>query len=206
MGFKATTQIILVIVSLVVIFTYIKPALLDIRTTQDELFQYSNAIDTADQLSALLSDLLATVSSFSASNLAALYEYLPDEVDTVQVMADISAIADKQGIRVVSLEVGDLELPQENVVLEGEEISTSLLSFVDFDIKLNGSYESMKSFLKTLEQNKYPLEIMELSFGNGIKSEDEVSEVSTVTDTINQDYQIVVRAYAYTSPALKSIK
>jgi len=60
MGYSTLTQIGLIIISVVIVFTYIKPTFAEIGTAQEELFEYNNAVVKAEEFNTRLRELLAT--------------------------------------------------------------------------------------------------------------------------------------------------
>lgn len=194
MGYKSITQIILFIGSLVVIFTYIQPALLTIKDTQDEIFEYTDASNKASELNQKLTQLLEIERSFTRSDLFALEVYLPSDINEMTVMSDITAMAQNSGLRIKALTIGESQSAGEDIVFAGESIKSDGTSYTDFSLKVEGEYESLKEAIKTFEQNKYPLEIVLLSFG-GFTSEE--SGVTTSVDVTEGIYDVVLRTYSY---------
>ncbi len=89
MGSKITVQIALIVVSVVIIATYINPQFQTLKDTQDETTQYQEAVDNAESFLAELDRLQNQAADLSAAQLNALDEYLPNEIDPVTIMRDI---------------------------------------------------------------------------------------------------------------------
>lgn len=195
MEYKSITQIILVITSLVIIFTYIRPAFVDIESIQDEIFEYSNASDKAYELNNLLKHLIKTEQSFLNKDLIALSSYLPDNIDDMRVMSDIANIVEQSAMKMISLNSGELTSPTEDVFFEGEPVVSDGTTHLDFNLEVSGSYSGLKSLLRLLEQNKYPLEIIELSLGNS--SQESSGPTSVTVQRDREMYTIVLRTYSY---------
>lgn len=188
------THIILSIVALVIIFLYIQPTLVSISKTQDELFQYSDASNKAAELNQQLASLTAVEQSFKTLDKIALDTYLPPTIDGMAIMADIATMASDNKMKVTQLTADELQLPVEDARLAGEKIETPDTSYVDFTLETNGLYTDFKAMLKSFEKNKYQLEVVILSFGDFIV--DDVAIINPVRSLV-RDYQIVLRAYAY---------
>jgi len=200
MGYKTITQLVLFITSLVIIFTYIQPSFITIKKTQDELDEYADASDKASELNTQLSQLLGTEQSFKRIDIAALEVYLPSSIDELAIMADITAMVEKSGAKVTTLVSNDLTSSEEDsegdVVFAGERITPDGTKHVDFDLSIETTYDSFKTMLKTFEQNKYPLEIIKLSFGDLLSKDD---KVETSVDSVEGVYDIVLRTYSYSN-------
>ena len=115
MRFQAGIQIILLVVSVVIVFTVIKPKFAVISQSQVEAAAYSNAVDNIGQYNARLQDLMNQASSISADDLAALYRYLPEEVDAVAVGRDIANIASDNGLLLLDVTPDDAEVVETEV-------------------------------------------------------------------------------------------
>ena len=194
MGYKTITQIILTAVALTIIFVYVKPTLIAIRETQDELFQYADATEKASDLNQQLANLVNIQSSFKNSDKIALNEYLPSSIDQMAIMADIATVAEQNDILILSLTAGEVIFPAEDSFIGGERIVSDATTHLDFNLDLEGSYESLKNFLKAIERNKYPLEIRELSFGEFTAPE---IEVISREQSLEGTYTFILRTYAY---------
>jgi len=196
MGFKSITQIVLFITAIVVIFTYIQPTFVSIKKTEDELAAYTNASNKAGEFNAKLAELRSAATRFSNSDVEALKVYLPAEIDAVQVMADITTMADLSGVSITSMTAGEVTDPSNDVLFGGERVASDGTAQQDFELALSGNYEAFKSLLKLFEQNKYPLEIISLTFGSFVANE---KDVVTNADTLEGQYALSLRTYAYTN-------
>ncbi len=196
MRYKLLSQIVLILIAFVIIFSYVKPTLLSLRDTQDEIFQYTDAINKISQLNQRLSELVQKRNSIPSSDISLLESYLPSSIDDMKIKADITKMAKESGLTVSSLSSEDPVLPGNDVLFEGERIVSDGTAHVDFTVDLSGSYESLKNLIQLLEQNRYPLEIVELTFGSFIESDDAIQVASE--DAIAA-YTLVLRTYSYSS-------
>lgn len=213
MRFQAGIQIILLITAVVIVFTVIKPKFETISQSQAEAVAYKTALDNIGQYNARLQDLMNQASAISADDLAALYRYLPEKIDAVEVGRDIANIATDNGLLLLDVSPEDAEaveteidaavapadptmsgdaamidptMPGDpNAFVESSARTRELsLSSQTFDVKAIGSYDDMKAMLQDLERNDYPLQVVEFSF---------------VTDEEGGDlmeYTLVLRTYS----------
>ena len=195
MGYKSITQIVLFITAVVLVLTYIQPTFIAIKETQDEIFQYSDASDKATELNAQLARLLGVEQSFRQSDMIALDEYLPTSLDDMEIMADVATMADASGIQVISLTSEEVALPAEDILFEGERIVSDGTSHLDVVLEVSGTYQGFKNMLRLIEQNKYPLEIVDLAFGD-FSSDDDATIVTSI-DELEGLYTMTLRVYAY---------
>lgn len=192
MQYPALVQIGLVIVSLTIIFTYIRPTLAEIQVKQDEIAVYEDAVTKASEYNLLLNEKLSEEASISPADRNALEAFLPTELDLVQVIADVNTIATNQGLRVLSIGSNAEQEAAANVSFTDPGMMAALnlsLSTAELSVKVRGSYSSLKSFLAALESNQYLLELASLS----VESE---SVIETLGSQPQRDYSLTLRIYA----------
>ena len=200
MAYKAIVQLGLIIVSVVIIFTYVQPAFTSIRETQDELVQYSDAVNKASEFNNLLNELLAIEKSFSTQDRRALSDFLPATVDGTQVMRDLESIVSEEEVELVSVTGGNLDTVDRDITIDDDpEAVQPTLDHNDFSVSVTGNYEAFKSFLLKLEANSYLYEIRDLSFGE--ISDDDNSESSETTSSVELEdseytFDILLRVYS----------
>ena len=206
MRFQAGIQIILLITAGVIVFTVIKPKFESIRQTQAEVADYRDAVASIGQYNQKLQELMNQASAIPAEDLAALYRYLPEEVDAVAVARDISNIVNSQDLLLVDVIPDDPEeivtetsadsaLADPNMVVdpavpadpdafvEGSNETNALkMMSQKFDVSVVGTYEDMKLMLQDLERNDYPLRVIEFSFTLDEENSDLV-EYSLILET-----------------------
>lgn len=208
MRFQAGIQIVLLVTAVVIVFTVIKPKFDSIQQTQAESVSYKNAVDNIAQYNARLQQLTNQARAISAEDLAALYRYLPEKVDTVAVGRDIYNIADKNGLLLLDVvakdgtevvteteavapalnpglaEGGDPMMSGDaGMFVEGQSSrNSSVLMAHTFQVEAIGTYDSMKTMLQDLEKNNYPLRVVEFSFSVDKESSD-LTKYSLVLET-----------------------
>lgn len=190
MRFQAIRQIILIVVALVIVFTVIRPMVMNIQADQRELSQYQQAVRTAGQFNTRLNELLSRMNSLSTEDITSLEMFLPAELDPLMVSRDITAIMQQNQMIVTSVTAEDgqiidtaqSESPAEYIAPPpGEdgmvatnstqapapslavEARRSLVS-QRFTVNALGTYEQMKQALRDMEQNIYPLRLVTLEF------------------------------------------
>jgi hypothetical protein len=175
MGFKLIAQIVLIVTAFTIIFTFVTPSLATIKSNQDELFQYKEAVLKASQFNARLQELKDIRDSFSQDDMAALDTFLPTSIDKVTVMKDIESIFANINTPVTSIIASEEVSPTGDIVQEGIEAITTapVISYQDFEVTFTASYEDLKNLLALIEANATLLEVMELSFDVNMRSANE---------------------------------
>jgi hypothetical protein len=196
MGFKLIAQIVLIVTAFTIIFTFVTPSLATIKSNQDELFQYKEAVLKASQFNARLQELKDIRDSFSQDDMSSLDTFLPTSIDKVSVMKDIESIFGNLGVPVTSIAASEEVSPTGDIVLEGVEASAAapVISYQDYEVTFTTSYENLKNLLALLEANATLLEVMELSFDVNMRSADEEGAVPEG----QYSFLLVLRTYGLT--------
>lgn len=180
MRFQAVTQIILVVISLVIVFTIIRPMFADIRGNQDEITRFREALDTVGQYNARLGELQQRARSFNTADIEALYLYVPVAVDTLSVSRDIQRIAAMNQIIVESItpitddapaadgeQMVEIIDPETGLPVGEETRSLAVEAHAglvsgQFTLAGYGTYEQITAMLADFERNVYPLRLIKL--------------------------------------------
>jgi hypothetical protein len=157
-GNSLIAQGIVLALGLAISFTYIKPTLAEIGERQDEILKTQTELKTINEVNERLKELTRAVDAIPQVDKEALIEYIPDQVDEVRVLKDLSQIASIVGVAVRSISYEGPELNQGD---SGDTVAMPIPH--NFSILVAGSYEKIKRYLTLLEQNKYPLEISTLN-------------------------------------------
>ena len=175
MGYQSITQIILVVVAVVVIFTYIQPKMTEIKAVQDEVVQYEEAVNKATEFNQLLSMLLEQSAEFTQAEIKALERYVPSEQDMVSVARDLEIIAGEARVVLSSIVLEDQtdQNEQTNRSNNGAPEDANDLLSQEITIDVSGNYNNTKNFVKLVENNAYPLELISFTI-EGIDGAEDV--------------------------------
>jgi hypothetical protein len=155
------SQIALIILSLLIIFTYVKPSLLTTKTIQDKITLYQQQRLKVSTVNDKLAKLKSSVDAVNEDDKHRLLTYMPNTVDTIAVPRDIMSISSEAGVLVKDIKYAGAQKP-----LIGEASSAPLEGVPEihiFNLAVQGSYSQIKQLLAFFEQNSYPLEVHELS-------------------------------------------
>ena len=149
------TQIGMIVVAVIITVLYIKPTVANIRSTEETTATYSAEADKVSDVNKMLSEQVAKVNSVTSADGEALKRYMPDSVDEVAVMKDLSAIFTALNIPLTALTAGTA------AVLSGDSATdqTSHLTTHSFTVGATMSYPELKKLLSALEVNNYLLQI-----------------------------------------------
>lgn len=160
-GNSLLTQLGIVGISVAIILTFIQPALTRIGDTQDEIVATQDELNKINEVQASLADLINRANSISLKDRTLLRTYLPDYVDEVLVLKNISEIATQAKIELTDLAYGGQIANANNSAAVAN--ATPAVVTHTFDLSFISSYESVKDLFALLETNNYPLDIQSLS-------------------------------------------
>ncbi len=192
----AITQVALIGISIVIIFSYIRPTFANIRVVQDEVYEYQNAALKAQEFNNLLQQLLARERGFTTDDKAALNRFLPAEIDQLAVMQDVATIVTNNNAQVVDLSAGDVVTPNADVSVEEaseEMLEINKFASQEFTLKFAGDYASLKGFLRSLESASYIIEVKNLKYG---AVGEETGQFSSADTSTISEFELTLKVYA----------
>jgi hypothetical protein len=201
MGYKLITQTVLIAASLVIIFAFIQPWLGEIKGKQDQLLEINETLARASQFNARLRELISIRDSFAQSDIDALEKFVPTSIDQLRTMSEIAGIFTLRGIAVKSMTAEEMVNPaQGDVEFESgivpETSANADLSYQDYSVVFDGTYEQMRDVLLLTEASDSLLEIVDLHFNTTVKKEiDENGEITVPTGENEFTFTIVFRTY-----------
>lgn len=157
---KSFLPIILMVVAVGLFFFQVNPMYSTVKELRAEAKQYDEALKMADELTKIRVDLAHTLDSFSQEDLGRLDHFLPRNLDTVRIIMDIDAIAARNGVRLVDLDIADPVAPATKApVTTGK----SGYNTVDLSLSFTAFYDQGLIFIKDLEKSLRLLDSTSLS-------------------------------------------
>lgn len=184
------TQVIIVVLSIGIIFTYLKPEFSKIGETQNKITTYQEENQKVKEVNDELERQVGILKSVSKDDNLRLLTYLPDYIDPIVVMKDIQAIAKDSGVilsSVTDLGEGEGSDTQNQTLYFAETFDPNPVPLIlekkpsvhTFGMSFEGSYSQVKDLLQKLEQNHYPLVV------DGLEIQTDEGGFLGVTATIN---------------------
>ncbi len=154
-GNSLLTQVIVAAVAIGIVVTYIQPKFGEIKQRQDEIAQTQEELERVTAVNNQLKNLYDRVNGISQQDKAALLIYLPDQIDEVQILKDLTAMARDAGV-----DLRDVRYQGDGAA---NGVAEDYRSPHSFALSFESSYEDMKKILSNLERNNYPLVIEQMS-------------------------------------------
>jgi Tfp pilus assembly protein PilO len=158
---KNITAIVLIIVSIAIIFFYIKPTFATIGVQRTELTSYNETIEQATQLEAQVKSLQAKKEGLRAEDLADLEKLLPDTISNVNLIIDINNIATDSGLRISNIKI---EQPDPDKSGKDTENKGELYDSIELSFEVSAPYASFQRFITNLESSLRLVDITSVSF------------------------------------------
>ncbi len=182
--------IILIISSVAVFFGYINPnykgnpgnqnpsdystyGIIDLQT---ELTKFKDISESSNKIVAERKDLVSKKNNISSADQDRLLKLLPDNIDNIRLIVEISEIAKKQNLNIKNISVGEVSQNTASIGPSGAKYGTLTLKFT-----VNSTYGTFLNFLKDLENNLRLIDITDISF--------------SATDNGYYDYNITLNTY-----------
>lgn len=154
----AFLQILFLVVAVGIGFTYLHPTFTEIQSIQDDIQYYKDEIAKVDSVNEQLRQLVSQLEAIPRDDRQALFTYMPDEIDALSVMKDISLIGEASELQIATIAMSDGSTENYLEKVEGK-VSPEVTSF---QVDANGTYAELKQFLALLEQNSYQLMVSSL--------------------------------------------
>lgn len=171
MGFQVGIQLILVVISVALVMSFVKPKLEEIEAKQVEINTFTEAINRASDYNQVVKEKVNRVNNFPRADQVSLDRFLPETIDGVAVSRDIENIIKSNQMLLVDMEMG---LVSPVLVSTGRSADDEVASLAEeaqrnvvsqrFQVSVIGTYENMKKMLGDFERNAYPLRLVNLSF------------------------------------------
>lgn len=155
------TQIAIVVISVGIVFTYVRPEFAAIGATQDEIAVYQTEREKISQVNTQLSTLVAKMDEVSTEDQRRLNAYIPDYIDEIAVPRDLQFIAEEAGVI-----FGGASYEGQEDFVSAELTDAELVYFPyahAFSMNFQASYDQLKTTLRLFENNEYPLEVHDLT-------------------------------------------
>lgn len=163
--------IIFVILALAVFFGYVEPTYSNrVQDLQGDIDELNQTLASAEEFQRQQSRLEARRAAIPQEEIDRLETFLPDNVDNIELILDLSAIATAQGVRItdIGVEGGQGDGNTSGQVVEGGEgvrvQSGEEFRSLSIALTATGTYEQFKRFLNDLEISLRTIDITEMAF------------------------------------------
>lgn len=153
-----------------IFFMYTKPAYDGLRDVQDQIQQYDQALNKADELQRLKQSLLSRYNAFNPVDVDRLHKLLPDHVDNVRLVLDLDTLASQHGFALQNVVInapGTAVNPgsQQQQVVIGPSRDT--YDSLTLRFATSGTYPQFVEFINALENSLRLVDVVALAMDAG---------------------------------------
>jgi hypothetical protein len=148
-------QVAMIALSIGIVVTFVEPTFSEIGELQDDIAVYQTEQRKVSEVNNQLSSLVRVLNEVVPDDQRRLLTYMPDTVDTISVVRDLSLISNEAGVLFVSAVSAGLK----NATNQSEKVADSIQPKEHlFNLSVEGTYGQLKNLFILLEQNNYPME------------------------------------------------
>lgn len=157
------------LLAIALFFGYMKPTWSgDIAEKKMQIQSFDNALEASKQYKEKEAELTTLRNSIAPEDLARLNAFLPDNVDNVQIILDLDALAYRSGVKLSNFDIKTATAPtvETNPELAGGLEKPNAVDTADITLKVSGTYSSFRSFLASVEQSLRLLDVVSLKIAD----------------------------------------
>lgn len=159
---KSILPLLLIAVSVGLFYLHIDPRYEKVDALLGQKSEYSAALSKSAELQQKKNALINQYNNLSKDDLARLEKLLPNNLNTVKLVADMDSIAGKHGITVKAVRVTEQQADRSQQVStdpSAKPYETTVISF-----RFSATYENLVSFLRDLEQSLQLIDVKTITF------------------------------------------
>ncbi len=145
-----------------IFYWVINPIYKEVGVLKDEQSQYVAALERADRAGKKRDNLVNTYNSFSDNDLRRLQKLLPDSVDNIKLLVDLSALAGKYGASMQDIKIAD------NTAGGSRDNTTDIKPYGTLEITFTSTltYSNYLRFLSDIQQNLRLSDVVSVEFNS----------------------------------------
>ena len=140
-------------------FVYIKPMTVDIKVHSLKKEEYSNVLNRVKEITEKRDSILADYESIPQTDIDRLNKIIPEKLNSVLLLNDLSVLGAKYGISIKDFKVTDNNSNSDSIVSS----SGSIYKTSSVTIGMKGEYIQMLNFLWNVESGLSLIDVVNLS-------------------------------------------
>jgi Tfp pilus assembly protein PilO len=160
---KSTLPIILILASVGLFFFFTNKQYELNKSLKAEVSKYEQALGKSNEVLKKRGELQEKYKNFTQADLASLRKLLPDHIDNVQLILDISGIAQdpKHNMKISKIKISEDQVVDKNAPIGP---NTSPYSSILVSFRTSATYEQFKDFIREMERSLRLVDVTSLSF------------------------------------------
>jgi Tfp pilus assembly protein PilO len=174
MNKKIIVTLINLLVSVILVFVFINPLWASIKTLKTGIAKQEQEVKKVEELVAKIQKLKQAYQEIGG-DIEKISLALPSEEDLPYLITQFESLASSNGLLLESVKFTNKETKKKSSrkaeqLDQSQEVSSSF-SRSSFEIRLNGSYEGLKGYLRALENNVRLMDVEVIDF-SAVKGKD----------------------------------
>jgi len=145
-------------------FVYIKPMTVEVKARKAEKEEYTKVLTRVDEIKVKRDNIIAEYNSISPEEIDRLGKVVPEKINPVALLNDLSVIGSAYGIIIKDFKVTDSDNTSRDVV--GSEIPGSYKTS-RITMNISAQYEEFLNFLEEIEYSLSLIDIVNLNIVPG---------------------------------------
>lgn len=192
--FKTISAIIIAALAVLLYMFFTNGQYQSLQSLQVKQTSLNEALDNAKQYREIGSDLTTKYQSIDQKQVVRLKTLVPDSVETVRLIKDMSEIIAISGMTLKKVDYNPEQLTKKTETAVGTPVATNpkdLLPYGSYVIRfsMTGTYQNFISFLQSVERSLRILDITGVAFGTPSDKGDSKTPVDIY------EYSITVQTY-----------
>jgi hypothetical protein len=162
--------VLLILIAVGLLLGYVRPTYAGpVTVLGQRIASYDAALAAADAYDAREAELARQRDQLPQNELARLESFLPDGVDNVRIILDLTALASRTGVSLSDFTVAESAptapadaMPADAPSPLGGFHNGSLVDSVDLSVTATGTYHAFRSFLDGIESSLRPMDVVRL--------------------------------------------
>lgn len=160
---KALVPIILLVLSGGVFFGYTDGAYTEIKGLQAQKATYEDALNNAKIATKKFDTLQQLYNSIPPEEVGKIAEFLPDNIDNIRLILDISNIASRHGMVLKTVSIDKSGATGSKAVSTDPSAQESGVGTISLSFTVNTTYDGFLAFIKDVEKSMRLVDIISLT-------------------------------------------
>lgn len=153
-----------IMIAIGLFFGYMKPTWqTEVAAAKAQIQTFDKALQAARDFNAQIERLQAEQSQIPPEQLERLRSFLPDGVDNIQLILDLTELAERSGIELSNF---DTPTPGAEGSEDGEITNSAVVESLEMTVDAEGTYDDFRTFLDGVERSLRPLDVRAVTIGN----------------------------------------
>lgn len=175
---RVLLPVFLLIVSIAIFFGFTDKKYQEIKRLKVEEAQLAKALDDWSTLASQIQGLTDAKAKIIKTNLDKLENLLPNSIDNIRLILDIDQIAEKHGLAIKNVRVGDIAKAASG---NSTPSDTTPLGTVTISFAVSAEYDVFRQFIQDVEKSERLVDIVSIILKN--------------SETGRYEYDVMLRTY-----------